>query len=72
MNEGRRGKGRFPPKPVNVGDELDVRIEAKGSKGDGIAKVEGFVIFVPNTDVGQEVHIRIVRVGGRSAVGEVI
>ena len=28
--------------PVNVGDELDVKIEAVGEKGDGIAKKEGF------------------------------
>ena len=34
--------------PVNVGDEIDVKIEAVGEKGDGVAKVKGFVLFVPN------------------------
>ena len=41
--------------PVKVGEELDVKIEAVGEKGDGIAKVKGFVLFVPNTNEGDEV-----------------
>ena len=32
--------------PVTEGDELDVRIEAVGGKGDGIARTQGFVLFV--------------------------
>ena len=48
--------------PVKVGDEIDVKIEAVGEKGDGIAKQEGFVLFVPNTKEGQEVKIRITKV----------
>ena len=35
----------FRQAPVNVGDELDVKIEAVGEKGDGIAKKEGFVLL---------------------------
>jgi predicted RNA-binding protein with TRAM domain len=48
--------------PVNVGDELDVRIEAVGEKGDGIARKRGFVLFVPNTKEGDEVRIRVTKV----------
>ena len=48
--------------PVNVGDELDVRIEAVGEKGDGIARKRGFVLFVPNTKEGDEVHIKVTKV----------
>ncbi|PIN78502.1 deoxyribonuclease, partial [Candidatus Woesearchaeota archaeon CG10_big_fil_rev_8_21_14_0_10_34_8] len=33
--------------PVQVGEELDVTIEAVGEKGDGVAKKNGFVLFVP-------------------------
>ena len=33
--------------PVREGEELDVTIEAIGDKGDGIAKKDGFVLFVP-------------------------
>ena len=48
--------------PVNEGDEVDVSIEAVGEKGDGIAKKEGFVIFIPNTKVGDNVRVKVTRV----------
>ena len=60
----RRNDRDFRPKfaPVKVGDELDVSIEAVGEKGDGIAKKDGFVLFVPNTKKGDQVKIRVTRV----------
>lgn len=48
--------------PVREGDELEVKIEAVGEKGDGIAKVDGFVLFVPKTQAGEVVKVRITRV----------
>jgi predicted RNA-binding protein with TRAM domain len=48
--------------PVKAGDELDVRIESVGEKGDGVAKKQGFVIFVPKAQKDQELHIRITKV----------
>ncbi|MEM3412208.1 MAG: TRAM domain-containing protein [archaeon] len=60
------------PKPVNVGDELDVEILETGAKGDGLAKKDNFVIFVPGTQKGEKVHIRIVKVLDKSAIGEVV
>lgn len=57
-------------KPVKVGDELDVTIEAVASKGDGIAKVQGFVVFVPGAKQGEQVRIRVTDVRSRHAVGE--
>ena len=48
--------------PVKEGDELEVKIEAVGEKGDGIAKIDGFVLFVPKTKEGEVVKIRITRV----------
>ena len=64
----------FGPKfaPVNVGDELDIKIEAVGKKGDGIARREGFVLFVPNTKEGDEVKIRVTRVLRNVGFAEVI
>ena len=58
--------------PVKVGDGLDVKIEAVGEKGDGIAKKEGFVLFVPNTKEGQEVKIRVTKVLRKVGFAEVI
>ncbi len=70
---GRGGGGEdMGPKPVKVGDEIEVTIEAVASKGDGIAKKEGFVIFVPGAKVGDKVRIRITDVKNRFATGELI
>lgn len=48
------------PKPVKEGDIIEVTIESVGGKGDGMAKKDGFVIFVPNAQKGETVKVRIV------------
>jgi predicted RNA-binding protein with TRAM domain len=58
--------------PVREGDELDVKIEAVGEKGDGIAKKQGFVLFVPKTKTGDEVRVRVTRVLKNAGFAEVI
>jgi len=58
-----------PAAPVEVGKEYDVRIEDIAREGDGIARVEGFVIFVPQTKVGEQVKIQIDKVMRRFAIG---
>ena len=58
--------------PVKVGEEYQVHIEAVGDKGDGICKVEGFVIFVPNVKEGDNVKIRVNKVLRKVGFGEVI
>lgn len=58
--------------PVKVGEELDVRIEAVGEKGDGIARKRGFVLFVPNTQEGDEVRIRVTKVLRKVGFADVI
>ncbi|MGC9514267.1 TRAM domain-containing protein [Methanocrinis sp.] len=55
--------------PVEVGKEYDVEIEDVAKKGDGIARIEGFVIFVPETKVGDQVTIVVDRVMQRFAIG---
>lgn len=58
--------------PVKVGEELDVTIEAVGEKGDGIAKKQGFVLFVPNTKEGDTVRVRVTRVLHKVGFADVI
>lgn len=58
--------------PVKVGDELDVKIEAVGEKGDGIAKKDGFVLFVPGTKQGDQVRIKVTRVLAKVGFAEVV
>ncbi|HLC96833.1 MAG TPA: TRAM domain-containing protein [Candidatus Nanoarchaeia archaeon] len=62
----------FRNPPVNVGDELDVLIEAVGEKGDGIAKKDGFVLFIPGVKQGDQVHIRISKVLRKVGFAEVV
>jgi len=60
---------RSPPAaPVEVGKEYDVTIEDVAREGDGIARIEGFVIFVPDTKVGDKVRIHIDKVMRRFAI----
>lgn len=75
---GGRGRGGFGgprpfrPTPVKVGEEFDVRIESISKRGDaGVAKVEGLVIFVAGTKVGDSVKIRITKVGRGYATAEI-
>ncbi len=57
---------------MKVGDEIDVTIEAVAAKGDGIAKIDGFVIFVKGAQQGATVKVRITDVRNRFAIGELI
>ncbi len=56
--------------PVIAGETYDVSIEGIAKQGDGIAKVEGFVIFVPGTKVGDKVKIKVNKVMRKFAFGE--
>lgn len=59
-------------KPVEVGDEIEVTIESTGAKGDGIAKVNNFVIIIPGAKEGDKVKVKITRVLKKMAFAEVI
>jgi predicted RNA-binding protein with TRAM domain len=71
MSYGRRNDN-FGPKPVEAGKEYDVQITEVSRKGDGIARIQGFVIFVKDGKVGQNAKIRISQIGPRFATAEVI
>ena len=59
-------------KPVEEGKEYTVTITDVGSQGDGVAKVDGFIIFVPDTKVGQTVKVKVMRVMKKSAFAQVV
>lgn len=58
-------------KPVSEGETVELEIEDLGSKGDGIARKEGFVIFVPGGEVGESYDVEITSVGRKFAFGEI-
>ncbi len=66
------GPGRFPPKPVEIGKEYDVEILETSRRGEGIARIEGLVCFIPNTKPGEHVRIRITRISRRFAEAEAV
>jgi 23S rRNA (uridine2552-2'-O)-methyltransferase len=58
--------------PVREGDEVEVDIEDVGSEGDGIAKVEGYTLFVPDTEAGDTVTVRVTDVKARFGFAETV
>jgi predicted RNA-binding protein with TRAM domain len=62
-----------PQPPVEPGEIRYVEIEDIGKQGDGIARVErGYVIIVPDAEVGERVKIEVTEVKSNFAVGEII
>jgi len=59
--------------PVTEGEERRLQIEDVGDKGDGIARVgPGYVVFVSNTEIGQQPLVRITTVRENFAFAEVV
>jgi predicted RNA-binding protein with TRAM domain len=75
---GRRGYGKSfgprvdIPKPIKVGEEYDVEINEVGSRGDGIARIKNFVVFVNGAKQGEKTRIKIKEVRNRFGIGEKI
>ncbi|NIB98675.1 TRAM domain-containing protein [Halobacterium sp. R2-5] len=62
-----------PQPPVEEGEIRYVEIEDIGKQGDGIARVErGYVIIVPDAEIGERVKIEVTEVKSNFAVGEII
>ena len=57
---------------VEEGNTYSVFIESVGSKGDGIAKIDKYTIFVPGAPSGKNINIKIKKIMGNLAFGEII
>ena len=69
--EGRRGHGKgFKRCPVEMGKEYEVDVTEMSRQGEGIARIQGFVIFVADAKPGDHVKIKITRIGGMTANAE--
>lgn len=69
---GPRRERQSPPKPVELGKEYEVDVKETSRRGEGIARIQGLVTFIPNTKPGDHVRIRITRISRRFAEAEVI
>ena len=57
---------------IQKNEEYIVEIIDNGFQGEGIAKIEGFTIFIPNAIKGEKVKIIIVKVLSSHAFGKII
>jgi len=60
------------PKPVKEGEVHTVTISEVSRRGDGIARIKNFVVFVAGTQKGDTVKVKITEVRGNHATGEVV
>lgn len=72
--DGSKGFNRGSPttKPVEVGGTYKVDITEISKKGDGIARVQGFIIFVENGKVQNKIKVKVTEVGDRFAKASIV
>jgi len=57
---------------IEEGETYELRIESVGNKGDGIAKVDKYLIFVPGAVKGEIVKAKIKKISGTLAFSEIV
>ena len=68
----KRYAHRGEQSPVREGGRIKLRIESSGRKGDGIAHLDRYTIFVSNGKVGEEVEVIIRKISGNIAFAEMV
>ena len=64
----RNSKRRSPlTKPVELDKIYEVDITEITGKGDGIARVQGFIVFIENGKVGNKIRVKVTEVEDRFA-----
>jgi 23S rRNA (uridine2552-2'-O)-methyltransferase len=56
--------------PVAEGDRLEVEIVGEGDEGDGVAKVDGYTLFVAGADEGETAEVEVTDVKPNFAFAE--
>lgn len=57
------------PKPVEVAREYDVQVTETSPRGDGIARIQGFVVV---GRAGENLKVKVNSVGSRFAIAEIV
>jgi len=68
----RPSKPLFQGAPVKENEEVEVVIDDIGSRGDGVARIKSYLIFVPHSKIGERARVRIVSVGEKFASAQKI
>ena len=69
MEEGAK-KSFELPKPVSVGDRIEITVESVSGQGDGIGRIDNFVVFVKGARKGERCRVKITEVKRTYAIGE--
>jgi translation initiation factor 2 subunit 2 len=59
-------------KPLEEGKVYELMIEDVSRRGDGVAKVDKYIIYVPGTTKGVKAKVHIDKISGRTAFGRVV
>lgn len=72
--DGSKGfnRGSPAPKPVEVGGTYEVDITEISKKGDGIARIQGFIIFVENGKVQNKIKVKVTELRDRFAKASIV
>lgn len=57
---------------IEEGETYELRVESVGNKGDGIAKVDKYLVFIPGTAKGEVVKAKVKKISGTLAFAEVV
>lgn len=57
---------------IEEGETYELRVESVGNKGDGIAKVDKYLVFIPGTSKGEVVMAKVKKISGTLAFAEVV
>jgi predicted RNA-binding protein with TRAM domain len=56
---------------MNVGDELDITVEAVSERGDGIVRKDEIVLFIPGVKKDEQHHIVVTKLFKKIGFAEV-
>lgn len=68
----RKAATTIQKETIEEGETYELRVESVGNKGDGIAKVDKYLVFIPSTVKGEIVRAKIKKVSGTLAFAEVV
>jgi predicted RNA-binding protein with TRAM domain len=67
----KRGRG-IENLPVELGKEYEVDVTETSPKGEGIARIKGFSIFIANAKVGDHIKVRVKSLDSVCADAEIV
>lgn len=63
----RKAKTEVAAPTIEEGKEMEVHIESISKKGDGVARIGKYILYVAGAKTGQNVKIRITKISGQVA-----